>query len=148
MADTFRERRTAQLWDGTSRPDIQRALHRNAFSPVREAAPRTQPAPVCADTGANMQVMAKDPPKRPATYQDLLDLREHVVGEIIDGELVVSPRPASPHAMATSVLGVDLGGPFMRGHGGGPGGWVLIDEPELHIVGQVMVPDLAGWRRE
>ena len=92
--------------------------------------------------------MAKDPPKRPATYQDLLDLPEHVVGEIIDGELVVSPRPASPHAMAASVLGVDLGGPFMRGHGGGPGGWVILLQPELHMVGQVMVPDWAGWRRE
>jgi Uma2 family endonuclease len=92
--------------------------------------------------------MAKDPPKRPATYQDLLDLPEHVVGEIIDGELVVSPRPANPHTMVASVLGMDIGTAFMRGGGAGPGGWVILDEPELHIVGQVMVPDLAGWRRE
>ena len=31
---------------------------------------------------------------------------------------------------------------------GGPGGWWIIDEPELHVGGHVLVPDLAGWRRE
>jgi Uma2 family endonuclease len=41
-----------------------------------------------------------------------------------------------------------LSGPFGFGRGGGPGGWIILLEPELHIVGQVMVPDLAGWRRE
>jgi Uma2 family endonuclease len=82
-----------------------------------------------------------------ATYADILALPEHVVGEIIDGELYVSPRPASPHAVASSVLGEELGPPFKRGRGG-PGGWIILDEPELHIGGQVMVPDLAGWRRE
>ena len=38
-----------------------------------------------------MQSVSKPPPGRPATYEDLLALPEHVVGEIIDGELVVSP---------------------------------------------------------
>ncbi len=85
--------------------------------------------------------------KRPATYADIEALPEHVVGEILDGELVVSPRPASPHAIAASRLGVELGGPFHRGKGG-PGGWVILDEPELHFGPQVMVPDLAAWRRE
>ena len=33
-------------------------------------------------------------------------------------------------------------------HRGGPGGWILLDEPELHLHGDVLVPDLAGWRRE
>jgi Uma2 family endonuclease len=82
-----------------------------------------------------------------ATYADILALPEHVVGEIIDGELYVSPRPASPHARASSRLGMEVGGPFDGGRGG-PGGWVILFEPELHIGGQVMVPDLAGWRRE
>jgi len=85
--------------------------------------------------------------KKSATYDDLLALPPNLVGEILDGELVVSPRPASLHARAASRLGMDIGGPFDRGRGG-PGGWVILDEPELHIVGQVMVPDLAGWRRE
>jgi Uma2 family endonuclease len=86
------------------------------------------------------------PAKRPATYEDLKRVPEHLVAEIIDGELYTSPRPAARHARASSLLGVLLGGPFDRGRGG-PGGWIILDEPELHLVGQVMVPDLAGWRR-
>jgi len=85
--------------------------------------------------------------KKTATYADLVALPSHLVGEIIDGELIASPRPATPHVRAASRLGMDLGGPFDRGKGG-PGGWVILDEPELHIVEQVLVPDLAGWRRE
>ncbi len=85
--------------------------------------------------------------KRPATYADIEALPEHVVGEILDGELIVSPRPASPHAVAASRLSVELGGPFDRGKGG-PGGWVILYEPEFHFGPQVIVPDLAGWRRE
>ena len=91
-------------------------------------------------------------PKGPkaATYQDLVDLPEHVVGEIIDGGLVVSPRPAPPHTWATSVAGGDLSSPFHRksADSHGPGGWWIIDEPELHLGRHVLVPDLAGWRRE
>ena len=85
--------------------------------------------------------------KKAATYGDLLSLPAHLVGEILDGELVVSPRPAALHARAASRLGIELGGPFDRGKGG-PGGWIILDEPELHLVGQVLVPDLAGWLRE
>ena len=85
--------------------------------------------------------------KGPATYADIQALPEHLVGEILDGELIVSPRPASPHAVAASRLMIELGGPFDRGRGG-PGGWTILTEPELHFGPQVMVPDLAGWRRE
>ncbi len=88
-----------------------------------------------------------DPARRRATYDDLLALPDNVIGEIIDGELVTQPRPASPHAVATTGLGGELYGPFQRGKGG-PGGWVILDEPELHLRGDVLVPDLAGWRRE
>ena len=84
---------------------------------------------------------------RPASYEDILRLPEHVVGEIIDGELIVSPRPAPLHARASSSLGVWIGGPFDHGRGG-PGGWIILDEPELHLDTQILVPDLAGWRRE
>ena len=82
-----------------------------------------------------------------ATYEDLLKVPDDKVAEIVDGELYVSPRPAMPHAFAASGLGVDLGGPFDRGRGG-PGGWWIVDEPELHFGEDVLVPDLAGWRRE
>jgi len=85
--------------------------------------------------------------KRRATYEDLLQVPPHRVAEIIDGDLHVSPRPASRHALASSALGSELGPPFHRGRGG-PGGWWIIDEPELHFGDDVVVPDLAGWRRE
>jgi Uma2 family endonuclease len=88
-----------------------------------------------------------DSGRRPATYQDVLDAPEHMIAEIIDGELVLQPRPAKPHAMAASALGEELGPPFKRGRGG-PGGWIIIDEPEIHLQSHVLVPDLAGWRRE
>lgn len=81
----------------------------------------------------------------PATYADIEALPEHVVGELIDGELIVSPRPASPHAFTASNLGGELHNPFYRGRGG-PGGWIILGEPELHIGNDVLVPDLAGWR--
>jgi len=75
---------------------------------------------------------------------------EQMVAEIIDGELYASPRPASPHARAASAVGGQLWGPFDRPPGGseGPGGWWILVEPELHLGPDVMVPDLAGWRRE
>lgn len=85
--------------------------------------------------------------QRKASYADLEALPPHVVGELIDGVLYVSPRPASPHAVATTELLLELGGPFGRGQGG-PGGWRLLFEPELHLGEDVLVPDIAGWRRE
>lgn len=85
--------------------------------------------------------------KSPATYDDLVALPEYVVGEIIDGTLWASPRPAPRHSLAGSVLGTELMGPFHRGMGG-PGGWWILFEPELHLGENVLVPDLAGWRRE
>jgi Uma2 family endonuclease len=82
-------------------------------------------------------------------YSELEALPENLVGEIIGGELHVQPRPAAPHALAGSSLGADLLGAFQRGRGG-PGGWWIIDEPEIHFVRdiEVLVPDIAGWRRE
>jgi Uma2 family endonuclease len=72
-----------------------------------------------------------------------------MVAEILDGELHVSPRPARPHTKVATNLGIILGAPFMFGRGG-PGGWVLLDEPEIHLGARPdkLVPDLAGWRRE
>ena len=86
-------------------------------------------------------------PRSRATYQDVLDAPPHRVAEILDGVLHTSPRPAMPHALATSSLGTDLSGPFQFGRRG-PGGWWIIDEPELHLGEDILVPDLAGWRRE
>lgn len=85
-------------------------------------------------------------PAREATYADLVALPGNLVGEILAGELVASPRPGPRHARAASGAGALLGGPFDFGRGG-PGGWWLLDEPELHLGADVIVPDLAGWRR-
>jgi len=87
--------------------------------------------------------------RRRATYDDLIAVPDNLVAEIIDGELVTSPRPASPHALAATRIGTALGGPFDRPPGGGlPGGWWLLFEPELHLGEDVIVPDFAGWRRD
>jgi Uma2 family endonuclease len=87
------------------------------------------------------------PNQRRATYDDLAAVPDHLVAELIDGQLHTFPRPAAPHTRAASRMGALLDGPFDRGVGG-PGGWVILDEPELHLHGDVLVPDLAGWRRE
>jgi Uma2 family endonuclease len=86
------------------------------------------------------------PAWRRATYEDVVAAPRDRVAEIIDGELHLSPRPALPHAAAASALGEELGPPFKRGRGG-PGGWLIVDEPELHLDADILVPDLGGWRR-
>lgn len=88
-----------------------------------------------------------DPARRYATYEDVLAAPPHMIAEVIDGELRLQPRPAIPHAAAATALGEELGPPFKRGRGG-PGGWILLDEPELHLGADILVPDMAGWRRE
>lgn len=96
------------------------------------------------------------PPAQPrrATYADLEAVPSNKVAELIGGTMHVLPRPASRHAVASTRLTAKLSGPFDLGEGG-PGGWVILDEPELHFpdpteAGAIdaLVPDLAGWRRE
>jgi Uma2 family endonuclease len=95
-----------------------------------------------------MQPMARVPPlDRPATYEDLAAVPDILVAEIVDGELHTSPRPAPRHARAGVTVGGLLDPPFNRGRGG-PGGWLILYEPELHLRRDVLVPDWAGWRRE
>ena len=84
---------------------------------------------------------------KPATYADIEALPPNVVGEILFGRLVTHPRPARPHVHASSMLGYELIGPFTKGLNG-PGGWHIYDEPEVHVNGHVVVPDIAGWRNE
>ncbi len=98
----------------------------------------------------NTQQQVTEAPARRATYQDVLDAPPHMVAEIISGTLHTQPRPAMPHAWASSGMGAKIAPPFGYGDGG-PGGWWIIDEPELHLGGgnpDILVPDLAGWRRE
>jgi Uma2 family endonuclease len=85
--------------------------------------------------------------RRPATYQDVLDAPENMIAELIEGALHLHPRPSLGHSVAGSSLTDELLSPFQKGRGG-PGGWWILFEPELHLGPDVLVPDLAGWRRE
>jgi len=87
------------------------------------------------------------PVPRRATYEDVLASPPHVVAEVIFGVLYQSPRPALAHPAAASAVGEELGPPFKRSKGG-PGGWILLYEPEIHLADDIVVPDVGGWRRE
>ncbi|MXX91810.1 MAG: Uma2 family endonuclease [Boseongicola sp. SB0677_bin_26] len=95
----------------------------------------------------NVQARTNESSRRKATYQDVLDTPPHMVAEVLAGTLHTQPRPAMRHAWASSILGGELVAPFGRGRGG-PGGWWIVFEPELHLDDDIVVPDLAGWRRE
>jgi Uma2 family endonuclease len=89
-----------------------------------------------------------EPAKKPATYKDLYNIPENMTGEIIEGELIVSPRPSRKHTIASSFLGGEIIPPYCHGRGGGPGGWIIIIEPEIGLGQDILVPDLAGWKAE
>jgi Uma2 family endonuclease len=94
-----------------------------------------------------MQIVPRVPLDHPATYDDLLAQPDHVVSEILDDELYASPRPAPRQALAKTWLGAILVGAFDLGKGR-PGSWTILYEPEIHLDPDVLVPDIAGWRRE
>ncbi len=88
-----------------------------------------------------------DASHKPATYADLEAVPEHLVAEILFGNLVTHPRPATKHGYAATSLADELVSPFQKGRGG-PGGWAFVCEAEIHLGSHVTVPDIAGWRRE
>ncbi len=88
-----------------------------------------------------------EPAVRLATYDDVLAAPDDKLAEVVHGVLHLSARPTGRHWAAASALGDELGPPFKRGRGG-PGGWIIVAEPELHLGQDIVVPDLAGWRRE
>jgi Uma2 family endonuclease len=86
--------------------------------------------------------------QRDALYEEYRNMPEHLHAEIIHGTLYIMSRPAPRHANAASVLGADLNAAFQRGRGG-PGGWWILDEPEIQLSEkEPVIPDLAGWRVE
>ncbi|HEY5611649.1 MAG TPA: Uma2 family endonuclease [Thermoanaerobaculia bacterium] len=85
--------------------------------------------------------------KKGATYEDVIAAPSDKVAELLEGDLYLSPRPSPRHANAASALAADLHDAFQRGRSG-PGGWWILFEPEVHLNDDVLVPDIAGWRRE
>jgi len=89
------------------------------------------------------------PATKPTLYELLEGLPGGLTGELLNGQLYTQPRPSGSHIRVGSTLGGELYNPFQKGNGG-PGGWWILTEPEVHFVRdvEVTVPDLAGWRRE
>ena len=86
--------------------------------------------------------------RRDELYEAYLRVPEHKHAEIVNGTLYVMSRPGPRHADAASTLTAELGMPFRRGRGG-PGGWWILFEPELHLrPKEPVIPDVAGWRLE
>ena len=82
-----------------------------------------------------------------ATYDDLYTIPDNTTGEIINGKLIVTPRPSRKHVYASSSFGMLLQSLQFR-EGGGPGGWIFMDEPEIAFDQDILVPDIAGWKKE
>jgi hypothetical protein len=94
-----------------------------------------------------LEVTMTETARRKATYEDLCALPERMTGEIINGELIATPRPSADHTFTASVMGNKLTPTFHFGEGGGPGGWIILHEPEIMLGEDLLVPDLAGWRK-
>ncbi|MFZ2448541.1 MAG: Uma2 family endonuclease [Syntrophobacteraceae bacterium] len=88
------------------------------------------------------------PPHKRATYDDLYTIPEHSVGQIIDGELIVTPPQSRHHALAAGVLSAKVSWSYVLGKDGGPGGWIVLFGSEVKLGEDILVPDLAGWRKE
>jgi Uma2 family endonuclease len=90
--------------------------------------------------------------KTPAEDRPTFDPRDDRFNrEVIRGHEMMSPRPARPHTYTATQLTTEINyryrGP--KGGGRGPGGWLILHEPELHLENEdPVIPDLAGWRRE
>jgi len=89
-----------------------------------------------------------EPAKKKVSYDDLTFIPENMTGEIIDGELIVTPRPSPRHSYTAFTLGGEIAPPYRFGRGGGPGGWIILYEPEIMFGEHLLVPDFAGWRKE
>ena len=88
-----------------------------------------------------------DAAKNKATYEDLYDIADNMIGEIIDGELIAAPRPSRRHSSTIAKITSTVLPPYEYGRGG-PGGWIILVEPEIEFGENILVPDLAGWKEE
>ncbi|MGF1553275.1 MAG: Uma2 family endonuclease [Paracoccaceae bacterium] len=82
-----------------------------------------------------------------ASYKDVLAAPPGMNAELLGGTLYLQPRPRPRHARVEGRLANRLIDPYEDGIGG-PGGWWLLIEPDVFLGEDVVIPDLAGWRRE
>ncbi len=85
--------------------------------------------------------------KKKASYEDLYGIPDNMTGEIIGGELIVTPKPSIEHSNASIMLGATLVPPYRKGIGG-PGGWIILSEVEIMLGENLLVPDISGWKNE
>lgn len=90
----------------------------------------------------------REPAAKRARYEDLYDVPDGMTGEIINGELTVTPRPSPRHACASVALGSTIPPRYGFGGGGGPGGWIILPEVEIRFGEDLLVPDWSGWKKE
>ncbi len=89
---------------------------------------------------------------RPATRATLADFlaipEDERFHELINGELERKSSPAAEHGRAQRKLGAAVD-PFDQPPGGRPpGGWWVMTEVEISLVGHIFRPDVVGWRRD
>ena len=101
----------------------------------------------CSRTVSAWEISMPEAAKKKATYEDLYTIADHMIGEIIAGELIATPRPSRRHSSTLARLTSNILPPFEYGRGG-PGGWIILVEPEIALGENILVPDLAGWKRE
>jgi Uma2 family endonuclease len=89
-----------------------------------------------------------EPARKIARYEDLYNIPENMTGEIINGEIIVTPKPAPRHARAAVALGSKIPPRYDFGEGGGPGGWIILSEVEILFGEDLLVPDWSGWKKE
>ncbi|MBF0102744.1 MAG: Uma2 family endonuclease [Desulfobacterales bacterium] len=87
------------------------------------------------------------PAEREVCYDDLYSIPNSMIGQIIDGDLIAMPRPTYRHSNVVSALEDEIGPSYRRGRNG-PGGWIILFEPEIQFGKNILVPDLAGWKKE
>ena len=91
------------------------------------------------------------PSQRPATPENFWAIpEEQRFHELIGGQLIEKAAPSGEHGHAQAGVVGAVVPPFQRrGGSGGPGGWWIATEVELLLTtGDIVRPDIVGWRRE
>jgi Uma2 family endonuclease len=81
------------------------------------------------------------------TYEDLCNVPDDMTGEIIDGELSLTPMPSKQQIHTGTKLANAVVAAYHFGTKG-PGGWIILDEPDLAFGEDILVPELAGWKED